>query len=92
MKHFDPDHAASLVPVGAVESRSWDATEVREPLHEENTKNLLTETISGGLPEEFLHEAVEALNPAVLGWLDGLRPVRDEGQHRSILPIKHTHR
>lgn len=33
------------------------------------------------LPEELLHEAVKALYPAVLGRLDRLGPVRDEGQH-----------
>ena len=33
------------------------------------------------LPEEFLHEAVKALNPAILSGLDRLGSVRDEGEH-----------
>lgn len=37
------------------------------------------------LPEEFLHEAVKALDPAILGRLDGLGSVGDEGQHRCVL-------
>ena len=43
------------------------------------------------LPEELLHEAVKALNPAVLGWLDRLGPVRDKGQHRCILSNAKEH-
>lgn len=37
------------------------------------------------LPEEFLHQAVEALNPAILRRLNGLCSVRDEGQHWGVL-------
>lgn len=37
------------------------------------------------LPEEFLHQAVEALNPAILCRLNGLCSVRDEGQHWGVL-------
>lgn len=60
--------------------------------HKENTKhkekyqvievlNIIAIISVCVLPEEFLHESVKALNPAVLGWLDRLGPVRDQGQH-----------
>lgn len=53
----------------------WDQTGIEMVI---NKYNVLLMCV---LPEEFLHEAVKALNPAVLGWLDRLGSVRNEGEH-----------